>query len=122
MRLISQTGQKFKREHCPAMLQQRSSAASNMQKQSACAGHWQQQHHCQLCATTLAMETQKELVRLQLPARHVQAAAAATAVWLARRLTGSDTKVRAGAWLLLVWHVYKSQHLKLAATAYAMLC
>jgi hypothetical protein len=91
------------------MLQQRSSAASNMQKQSACAGHWQQQHHCQLCATTLAVETQKELVRLQLPARHVQAAAAATAVWLARRLTGSDTKVRAGTWLLLVWHVYKSQ-------------
>jgi hypothetical protein len=40
-------------------------------------------------------------VRPQLPARHVLAAAAATAVWLAKGLTGSGISRRAGLWLRL---------------------
>jgi hypothetical protein len=47
-------------------------------------------------------------VRLQLPARRALAAAAATAVWLAKGLTGSGTNVHAGLWLLLGRHVYSS--------------
>jgi hypothetical protein len=45
-------------------------------------------------------------VRLLLPARLVLAAAAATAVLLANKLTGSGTSVLVSAWLLLARHVY----------------
>jgi hypothetical protein len=47
-------------------------------------------------------------MRQQLPARRALAAGAATAVWLAERLTGCDTSVPAGAWLPLAQHVCDS--------------